>query len=182
MSIPTPANPNQANPNWESLVNVLRLELQEYGGFMNLLKSQQEHIIKRNIDGLKEAENSINQQIEKSFKLRKRREEVLNVISQTWPSKATLGQYKKISITQNLENFPLKAQALLKALAEEINSLVGRTRHLLRQNQMLLARASMMTEQVLQAIDPKPLTKTYNKGGSIDYKTQRNINSLNRSA
>ena len=171
----------QPTPTWESLVKVLRLELQEYGGFLNLLHEQQNHIIGRAIEALKATEQKINAQIETSFALRKKREEVLNQIVQTWEVAPELGQYKKINIRQNLEHFPEVARPLLEALSDEINSLIQKTRHTLKQNQMLLSRASYMTDKILQSLQPKENTKTYTKGGRFAYKAGKS-NSLNVSA
>lgn len=168
-------------PSWEALVQVLRMELQEYGGFLNLLKDQQEQIISRKIDELKVTEQKINAQIETSFALRKKREEVLNVMVQSWDESPQLGQYKKINIRQNLHHFPEPARPLLEALVDEINALVKKTRHILKQNQMLLSRASYMTDKVLQSLQPKADAKTYSKGGRFT-QTKGGKNSINLSA
>ena len=164
---------------WESLVVFLRKELQEYGNFMNLLKTQQERIVNRELTLLKNSEDQINAQIEKAFSLRKHREEILNVISQNWSTPPTLSKYDKISIINNLHQFPEKPRPLIKALADEINRLVYRTRRLLQQNQMLLSRASYVTEQILQQLNPKPINKTYDKGGGISFKPDRPVGGLN---
>ena len=167
------------HPDWESLVVLLRKELQEYGSFMNLLRTQQERIVNRELVLLKNSEDQINAQIEKAFSLRKNREEILNVISQTWSTSPVFSNYNKISIIENLHQFPEKSQPLIKAIAEEINRLVNRTKKLLRQNQMLLSPASQVTEQILQQLNPKPINKTYDKGGGISFKPERPTGGLN---
>lgn len=164
---------------WESLVVLLRKELQEYGGFMNLLKIQQERIVNRELTLLKDSEDQINVQIEKAFSLRKHREEMLNVISKTWSDQPMLSNFNKISIISNLNQFPEKSQPLLKALSDEINRLVHKIKKLLKQNQMLLSRASHVTEQILQKLNPKPINKTYDKGGGVSFKPDRPMGGLN---
>ena len=59
---------------WEDLLSLLRDELQEYGGLVGLLNAQQQSILNRNPQSLLEVNRSVQNQIEASQILHKRRE------------------------------------------------------------------------------------------------------------
>ena len=60
--------------NWEDLLELLRSELQEYGGLIGLLNAQQQTILNRQSDSLLEINQSVQAQMEASQILQKRRQ------------------------------------------------------------------------------------------------------------
>ena len=67
---------NSSSPtfNWEELLDLLRDELQEYGGLIGLLNAQQQSILNRRSDSLLEINQSVQTQMEASQILQKRRQ------------------------------------------------------------------------------------------------------------
>ena len=64
--------------NWEELLDLLRDELQEYGGLIGLLNAQQQSILNRRSDSLLEINQSVQTQMEASQILQKRRQGFVN--------------------------------------------------------------------------------------------------------
>ena len=58
--------------NWEELLEMLRTELQEYGGLIGLLNVQQQSILNRKPESLLEINQSVQTQMEASQILQKR--------------------------------------------------------------------------------------------------------------
>jgi flagellar biosynthesis/type III secretory pathway chaperone len=150
---------------WEDLANLLRQELQEYGGFLVLLNQQQKCILKQDADQLRQLEHEIQNQINSTQIIKNRRVDMVASISEI------LGNEADASLSELLPSFPSVAQPMLEALINEINSLIAKTRKVLRQNHMLLSRASEVTEKILTALNPKPTTKVYTRRGNISFKT-----------
>ena len=63
-----------AGNHWEELLDLLRNELQEYGGLIGLLNAQQQSILSRQSDSLLEINQSVQTQMEASQILQKRRQ------------------------------------------------------------------------------------------------------------
>ena len=59
---------------WEDLLGLLRDELQEYGGLVGLLNTQQQNILDRRSESLMEINQSVQTQMEASQILQKRRQ------------------------------------------------------------------------------------------------------------
>jgi flagellar biosynthesis/type III secretory pathway chaperone len=152
------------NFNWENLVEALRDELREYGALRNLLDEQQKAIFGRNADKVTEINTLIAQQIEGAAALRGKRESMVAALAASYdlPARAGLLELRK--------KLPTPAQPLLKALSDEINSMVDVLRHRSRQNQMLLARTCETMERTLRALRPDNFTKTYSARGALALK------------
>lgn len=156
-----------ANAHWEDLADMLRDELQEYGEFLVLLDEQQKAILAQDADTLRQLELEIQQQIQNTQTIRDQRTDMVCTFAEL------AGFPQDASLREILPCFPSAAQPMMMALINEINSLIEKTRKALRQNHMLLARASEVTEKLLAALAPAPTTKTYSKTGNISFKSGR---------
>lgn len=150
---------------WEPLVDLLREELQEYGGFLALLRDQQKAILHHDAEFLTELEEEIEEQVILNQKLRNRRVTLVAEIAEM------LGANPECNLKELLPGFPEAAQPMIEALIDEINSIIDRARNNLRQNQMLLSRASQVTEKILGALNPRPSTKVYTRAGNVAVKS-----------
>ncbi len=146
---------------WERLVDALRLELQEYGGLLNLLEEQQGGILGRDPESLLNLNSTIEEQVEKTNQLRKERE------SLAADSALDHELDKEASLSELVPYFPEAARPLLQALIERINAVLDRIKQKSRQNRMLLARAYDLVEQILRTLQPQSVTKTYNRDGNL---------------
>lgn len=147
---------------WEPLVEALRLELQEYGGLLSLLDRQQEYIHRRDAEQLLKLDRSLQGEMQATADLRDRREQMVATLA------GQLGYPADTALSSMLEAFDEVARPLLKALVEEINALIEKTRRRAHQNQALLARACDVMEEVLRTLRPQGLTKTYTARGAVD--------------
>lgn len=161
---------------WEPLVVALREELQEYGALLNLLTQQQNLIIGRNAQGVFEFNDLIDQQIRITHELRAIREQLSARLVES------LGIEEPTPLRDILHYFPEKAQHLLQALIDEIYSIVEKTQHRARQNQMLIKRATEVTEKILQILQPKPSIKTYTRKGNVKNEVYGDFSCLKASA
>ena len=150
---------------WESLVDVMRLELQEYGGLIVLLEDQQRGILGRNRDDLVKMSQSIELQLEASSRLRVEREELMRVMAHG------VGLDEGSSLGEILPSVPEPVHPLLSALLDGINNMVGKIHRRAQQNRMLLALATEVTEELMRQLQPISVTKTYNHQGTVSFKT-----------
>jgi len=146
---------------WESLVDTLRLELQEYGGLINMLDEQQRGILGRDADNLLGANLAIEAQIQATNELRSNRESMVSKLA------VVASQDQDSRLSDLVRFFPESARPLVSALIEDCHALVEKIRRRARQNQMLLTRATELTEEVLQALRPQAFTKTYDLRGGV---------------
>lgn len=149
---------------WDPLIAALRGEAQEYGALLNLLDEQQNRILGRDPEGIAGMNKTIDEQIETSRNMRYAREGVVKILAQT------AGVDEMSSLKVLLPNFPSEIQGLLTALIDEILALMQKTQRKAGQNQVLLVRAFEAVEQVIRALCPELITKTYDKKGSISIK------------
>ena len=145
----------------EQLAQALRLELQEYGGLLNLFKEQQKGITHHDMELLIELNDEITDQVERANSLRVEREQVSMLLCE------------QVSLEPNsllidlLEFVPSQFEPMLHALIEEVNDLIGSISMKIRQNNLLAARAQEIVEQILSHAEPTVVTKTYTPKGSI---------------
>lgn len=144
------------------LVTILRTELQEYGGLLNLLDQQQECILDRNTEGLMHANKDIEVQAEANALIKQSRERIVNRLAQIW----NLDGRPRIS--ELAAFFPEPMQPMVASLAGEINQLIAKSKRKLDQNRLLLRRLSAITDEILGYMRPdlKP-TKTYTHKGDM---------------
>ncbi|MGB0372981.1 MAG: flagellar protein FlgN [Opitutales bacterium] len=151
----------------EELVNVLRAELQEYGGLLNLLDDQQETILNRKSQELMQINKQIELQADANRLLKESRERIVERLVSDWG--ATPGSSR---ITQLIRFFPEAMQPMVKSIADEINDLIRKSRRRLEQNRLLLKRLSSITEEMLSFINPDLVpSKTYSHKGSMQVKS-----------
>jgi flagellar biosynthesis/type III secretory pathway chaperone len=151
------------NFEWQTLVDALRAELQEYGGIRAILDEQQKAIFARDGDKFLFLSASLNEQIDAAAKLRRNREKVMSDIAafNELPLGTSLAEMKSV--------FPDSARPLLKALVDEINAMLNTLSRRSRQNQMLLARTCDIMEKTLQQLKPGNFVKTYSSKGSVAF-------------
>ena len=150
---------------WEELADLLREELSEYGEFLVLLDQQQKSILKQNADDLRHLDRVIQKQIETTQLVKTLREDMIATVAEL------IGLPVETTLRELLPGFPEPVRPMIQALIEEINTLIQRTRRFLRQNHMLLSRATEVAEKILTALSPSPTTKTYARSGAIEFKT-----------
>ena len=165
MNVAATANMQIPQNQWEEIVDMLRNELSEYGEFMVLLDRQQKSILKQDADGLKDLDGIISNQISLTQSVRTKREDMTSTFAEL------IGLPKETTLRQLLPNFPEPVIPMVEALIDEINALVAKTRRLLRQNHLLLSRATEVAEKILSALNPAPTTKTYVRSGAVEYKS-----------
>jgi flagellar biosynthesis/type III secretory pathway chaperone len=146
---------------WEPMVALLRLELQEYGGLFNLLSHQQDHIIERRPDVILTINDDIEAQTQAVADLRARREQMVNDLHER------AGATGAMTLRSIIPHFPATVQPLLEALMNDINHMLRRNRQKARQNHLLLARAMELTEQTLRVLQPENFTRTYQRTGKV---------------
>ena len=159
---------------WEDLLNLLRDELQEYGGLIGLLSAQQS-ILNRQPDSLLEINQSVQTQMEASQMLQRRRQGYVSSIAEFF------GEDRSSTLSELVSHFPMVTQPMFLSIIEEINNLITQVKKKVIQNQKLLARLTEVTDQILSATDPSSHTKTYNKQGDLR-KLISQRSSLNESA
>jgi flagellar biosynthesis/type III secretory pathway chaperone len=143
------------------LIELLRLELQEYGGLFNLLGRQQDRIIHRQPDEILVLNDEIDAQTQTVGELRGRREQM---VEELHDRAAVTGS---VTLRSLIPHFPADVQPLLEALMNDINLMLRRTRQKARQNHLLLARAMELTEQTLRVLQPENFTRTYQRTGKV---------------
>ena len=150
-----------AGNHWEELLDLLRNELQEYGGLIGLLNAQQQSILSRQSDSLLEINQSVQTQMEASQILQKRRQGYVSQMARN------LGRSDQASLSELLPHLPDVTQPMFQSLVEEINSLISNVRRKVAQNQRLLTRLLEVTDQILSASSPATHGKTYSKHGKV---------------
>ena len=129
--------------NWEELLELLRTELQEYGGLIGLLNAQQQTILSRQSDSLLEINQSVQTQMEASQILQKRRQGYVSHLARTF------GRSEESTLSELLPHLPDVTQPMFESIIEEINSLISNVRRKVAQNQRLLARLLEVTDHIL---------------------------------
>jgi flagellar biosynthesis/type III secretory pathway chaperone len=143
----------------ELLIELLRSELEEYGGLLGLLDDQQAAIVARAPDRVLEINTAINDQMRTIQLRRESREAFVSGLA------VKLNQLPTSTLRELLRFFRKPIQPLLEALIGEINSLVTRARRRAQQNQMLLARSIEVMQEVLHRLNPETMHKVYGADG-----------------
>lgn len=143
----------------ELLIEVLRSEMEEYGGLLALLEDQQAAIIDRAADKVLEINMSINDQMRMIHMRREARERLVSSIA------VKLNNSASSTLRELIRFFRKPIQPLIEALIDEINSLVTRARRRAQQNQMLLARSIEVMQEVLHQLNPETMHKVYGADG-----------------
>lgn len=149
---------------WNPLVELLRTEVQEYGGLYNLLERQQREIFKRDPELVMGTNAEIESYMGDMGTLRDQRESKVREMAQA------CGADEEQSLSKMLPFFPDFTRPMLQALVDEINHMVKRTRQKARQNFMLLSRTMEITHETFQSLQPENYSKTYSKKGRVGMK------------
>ena len=157
-------NKNFQEKDWEPLVELLRFEVQEYGGLFNLLDRQQQEIFKRDPELVMGTNAEIERYMAEMGSLRERRESKVREVARA----CGLDEEEKLS--NMLPHFPDFMRPMLQALVDEINHMVRRTRQKARQNFMLLSRTMEITHETFRSLQPENFSKTYTKKGRVGVK------------
>lgn len=143
----------------ELLIELLRSELEEYGGLLALLEEQQAAIVAREPDRVLEINTSINDQMRMIQMRRGARESFASSLAEK------LNQSQGSTLRELIRFFRKPIQPLIEALITEINNLVTRARRRAQQNQMLLARSIEVMQEVLHQLNPETMHKVYGADG-----------------
>jgi flagellar biosynthesis/type III secretory pathway chaperone len=143
----------------ELLVELLRAELEEYGGLLALLDDQQAAIVARSPDRVLEINTAINDQMRMIQARRESREDFVRELT------CDLKQLPSSTLRDLILFFRKPVQPLVEAMIDEINSLVTRARRRAQQNQMLLARSIEVMQEVLHRLNPETMHKVYGADG-----------------
>ena len=143
----------------DAFTDTLRLELQEYGGMLDLLGKQQRGIIDRDPESLLEMNLSLELQAEVCQAARKKRESFVRSAA------GRFGLGDDIKANELIPHFAEEFRPLLQALIEEIERLIETIQNRARQNHMLLSRACELNQELLHWLNPGASTTTYTKQG-----------------
>lgn len=159
-------NNNFAEKDWNPLVDLLRNEVQEYGGLYNLLERQQDEIFSRDPELVLNTNAEIESYMSEMGGLRERREEFVREMARG------CGADEEQPLSKLIVHFPDFMQPMLQALVDEINHMIRRTRHKARQNFMLLSRTMEINHETMQKLQPENYNRTYTKKGRVGVKTK----------
>ncbi|MCH6255856.1 flagellar protein FlgN [Puniceicoccaceae bacterium K14] len=146
---------------WDPLLELLREEVQEYGGLYNLLERQQREVFERAPESVMSTNEEVEHYMGQMGLLRERREEQVVLMANRF------GCDTDLSLSNMLDYFPEFIRPLLKALIDEINEMVRRTRRKARQNFLLLSRTMELTQEAISSLQPDNYTKTYSRKGKV---------------
>ena len=151
------------NPTWQSLADMLRLELAEHGALLQFYNEQQECLFRRDASGVLHFSNAIEQQVERLLGLRREREESTTHFARQHgrPDDATLRSL--------LPCVDADARPLIEALIGEVNHLIHRVRRASRHNHHLLARTVELHRETLRSLRPADLPQTYAATGRLAF-------------
>ena len=91
---------------WEDLLDILRDELQEYGGLIGLLNAQQQSILNRRPDSLLEINQTVQTQMEASQILQRKRQGFVHNLAESF------GQPDSSSLSELVSHFPEVTQPM----------------------------------------------------------------------
>lgn len=164
------------NSPYEGLVDVLRSEIIEYGGLLNLLDEQIDRIVHHDVNGLLEVKLKIDEQISVNKILGNERQAIVNEIAQEIELKV------EDSMKVLLPYLPKNIRGLIEALMHEVVTLVEKTQRKAKQCQLMLARVCEVAEDVIRVFQPHRLMKTYNRKGALSLKIGDSITKMKTSA
>jgi flagellar biosynthesis/type III secretory pathway chaperone len=146
---------------WETLLEVLRSELQEYGGLLGLLVEQQKKILARDPDDLMDLNKSVEYQMEMNQKILSNRQRLVARLA------SEAGKSEDTTLTEMLNVFPENSKPMFECIIDEINGMIQMARKKVKQNQTLLHKMSEVTDSVLRSADPQSRVATYDRKGRV---------------
>jgi flagellar biosynthesis/type III secretory pathway chaperone len=154
-------NGNLESYPWETLLEVLRSELQEYGGLVGLLVEQQKKILAREPNDLMDLNKSVESQIEMNQKILTNRQRLVTQLA------IEAGKNQASTLSEMLNVFPTNSKPMFEGIISEINDLIKFAKTKLNQNQQLLVKMSEVTDQVLRNANPQNRIATYDRKGRV---------------
>ena len=145
----------------KSLIESLRLELQQYGEMLALLDQQQELVVERASNDLLRAVALINTQGVAIQSARQHRQSCQRELSILLQQPAETGFMDLVPL------LPEAYRPLLRALIEENNELLLRVQQRARQNHLLLNRSLDLMQRFINTLVPGSLTPTYDGTGHL---------------
>jgi len=146
---------------WEALAEAVREELRECAWLLSLMDRQQKTILLRDREALVDVSAEIESQARQVEECRGGRLELMDTLT------TGLGVARSYSLRELAAHVPATLRGLYLALADEAQALLTRIQRRSRQNQMLLARASEFTGQLLETLRPGSQLRTYNRRGAL---------------
>jgi len=146
----------------DEMTRALRLEMQEYGGLLGLIEDQQDAILRGEPQQFLDLGAALNEQIALVGAHRACREKTVQAFARS------SNQPENSTVSDLLAHMPLSGQGMIKALMDEINSLISRTQRRLRQNHLLLARCVTMAQQTVAMASGGEVVSTYGRGGAVN--------------
>ncbi len=146
---------------WETLVESLRAELEQYGGMVRLLEEQQECLIRRDATRLVVLAEQLVDVSETAATIRRRRELTVRTFA------LEHGHGAEITLRRLLPSLEIEVRPLVRALIDEVNRLIHRTRQMSRQNHAMFSRAVTLQQDFLRQLFPGRFTRTYSASGTV---------------
>lgn len=146
---------------FDEMTQALRVELQEYGGLVELLDSQQEAILRGEPEAFVDLGAAVHDQVTMLGAYRSSREKTVKEFARN------CRQPESSTLTELLAHMPEAVGGMIRALIEEINALITRTQRRLRQNHLLLARCVSAAQQSVVMAGGGEMVSTYGRGGAV---------------
>ena len=148
-------------PSWETIANLLRDELADYGGLLARFDEQQQSLLARDAASVLAHTHEIEQHVRALSFSRERREQAVSTLA------VALGRPSSATLRSLLPQLEPAATPLLEALIDEVNHLLHRVRRTSRHNQALLQRSVEIQQDLLLQLRPQSFTKTYAPNGRV---------------
>lgn len=148
-------------PSWETIADLLRAELADYGGLLNRFESQQKSLLERDAASVLQHSTEIEEHVRALSFSRERREQAVSTLA------LALGHPASATLRSLLPRLEPAAAPLLEALIDEVNRLPHRVRRTSRHNQALLQRSLEVQQETLLRLRPQSFTKTYAPNGRV---------------
>ena len=145
----------------KSLIESLRLELQQYGEILALLDQQQELVVVRASDDLLRTVASINKQSTVIQSARQHRQSCQREMARF------LEQSAETAFLDLIPLLPEEYRPLLRALIDENNQLLLRVQQRARQNHLLLNRSLDLMQRFINTLSPGSRMPTYDGMGNL---------------
>lgn len=149
------------NPSWETIADLLREELADYGGLLRLFEDQQASLLARDAQAVLRQASAIEEHAHVLAGSRGRRERAVSALA------TSLGRPAASTLRSLLPSLEPAAGPLLEALIDEVNRLLHRVRRVSRHNHALLQRTVELHQETLLHLRPQSFTKTYAPDGRV---------------
>ncbi|MBA4138866.1 MAG: flagellar biosynthesis protein FlgN [Opitutus sp.] len=155
------------NHEWQIIAEALRQEIAEYGGLLHLFEQQQQHLFRRDVDGVLHLSTEIEAHAMNLHECRRNREAAVAAFALEHRQSPTS------TLRSLLPFFAAEVRPLIEALISEINVLIHRVRRVSRHNHSLLSRSLEAQQQLIRTLRPDSFTQTYAPNGRVALSTAR---------